>query len=176
MPVQLWKPRKKKKKVDHHNQTLTSSPICSSSKKRMFTNGISNGTFLPHLDIGDVATHQDSITIQEKSDLNEVDSLQIHDFAFILRSDGQSWTYAIIANRQADSILFVVDTEGSTKMLSRKHWSTSVRLVNSLNTHAVPDNPTSLSSVSHLKDDTSTDIPCFTHRPPFFRRQSSYSI
>ena len=75
--------------MDHRNQALSSSP----------------SNFLPHLDIGDFATPQDSIMIQETFDSNEIDSLQIHDFAFILRSDGQSRTYAIIADRQADNTI-----------------------------------------------------------------------
>ena len=54
--------------------------------------------------------------------------LEKHDFAFILRSNGQ-WTYAIIANREDDFILFVVDTVGDTKVLKKKNWATSIRLV-----------------------------------------------
>ena len=41
------------------------------------------------------------------------------------------WTYAIIANRDSNSIRFVVDSAGSTKTLNRKHWNTNcIRLVN----------------------------------------------
>ena len=60
-----------------------------------------------------------------------IDLLQVHDFVFIQRSCGRRYTYAQIVNRSEDSIEFVVDVHGSTKTLSRKHWSSSIRLVNS---------------------------------------------
>lgn len=88
----------------------------------------SNETFLPHLDIGSVGTDQDMLPL-EASDLTKVGSLEVHDFAFILRSDGRSWTYAIVAGRDQDNILFVVDQGGSTKMMSRWRWSSQLRLV-----------------------------------------------
>lgn len=59
-----------------------------------------------------------------------IDSLGKHDFAFVLRGDGKTWTYSIIANKTDDSILFVVDTFGSTKTLGRKYWLSRVRCVN----------------------------------------------
>ena len=37
---------------------------------------------------------------------------------------------AIIADRQDNTIRFVVDTDGDTKILSKKHWLTSIRLAN----------------------------------------------
>ena len=58
-----------------------------------------------------------------------VDLLRVHNFAFVLRGNGR-WTYAILADRKEDSLLFVVDDEGSTKKLSRKFWATSIRFVN----------------------------------------------
>ena len=85
-----------------------------------------NGTYLAHLNVGDVGCHRD---MMEDADEDEIDSLQVHDFAFIKRSD-QRRTYALVALRPPDRILFLVDGEGSTKMLSRRHWFSCVRLVN----------------------------------------------
>jgi len=73
------------------------------------------------------------------------DSLSIHDFAFVLRSNG-SWCYAIVAKKNPPSerkgidgttmmnyddanILFVTDTKGSTKYIKMKHWGEMIRLV-----------------------------------------------
>ena len=71
-----------------------------------------NGTYLHHLDAGDSTSPQ--YMILEELDQIKIDSLQIHGFLFILRSYGQ-WIYAIIARREENNILFVVDTTVSTK-------------------------------------------------------------
>ena len=83
-------------------------------------------TCLPHLDLGDAASPQD---IHSRTSDVIISSLQKHDFAFILRSD-KRWTYAIVADRQVDRIVFVVHTMGRTKVLSRRSWSDSIRPVN----------------------------------------------
>lgn len=111
MPVQSWRPRN----IKHKNKTISSHDG-------------GYDTFLPHLNIGDVGTSQDMV--QAEPSQYEINSLQNHDFAFIKRSDGLSWTYAIIASRTENTIRFVVDTDGSTKYVSRNHWQTHVRLVN----------------------------------------------
>jgi len=107
-------------------------------------------TYLPHLKLGDRGSPQDMLQVKHEgtslassSDCDDdddddenikftkaMDLLQLHDFAFVLRSDGISWTYAIVADRQPDSILFVTDTEGSTKVISKKRWRVSILFVN----------------------------------------------
>merc|ERR1712029_762603 len=82
-------------------------------------------TYLHHLDLGDSPSPRDMAT---NSDPGEIDGLRTHAFAFVLRSD-RSWTYAILAGREKDAMLFVVDTEGNTKNLSRDRWPTMVRPV-----------------------------------------------
>lgn len=58
-----------------------------------------------------------------------VASLRKHDFAWVMRSDG-SYTYAIVACFSEEHFLFLMDEEGSTKKVARKHWGKgSVRLV-----------------------------------------------
>jgi len=115
--VQFWKPMVVKTKQPQYcsNDSATSE----------------HRTYIPRLDLGGAGTAQDMI-IMESSDsiaLRMINSLRIHDFVFILRSDGR-WTYAIIADKQKDIIRFVVDADGCTKTLSKKHWSNSIRLVN----------------------------------------------
>ncbi|KAL3785323.1 hypothetical protein HJC23_008887 [Cyclotella cryptica] len=70
-------------------------------------------------------------------------SLKVHDFAFVLRSDGQ-WCYSIVAATdyvglpgshekyydKGTYILFVIDSEGRTKKIKEKHWEEKIRLVN----------------------------------------------
>ena len=86
-----------------------------------------NGTYLHHLCIGDVGSVQD---MRLKSDPVRVSLLQIHNFAFVRRSDGQ-WTYAILAYREGDAaLIFVVDTDGGTKTVRRGRWHSHIRLVN----------------------------------------------
>ena len=108
-PVQVWKP-----KIIKHHQHST----------------LSFDTYLHHLNIGDVASSQDMRIHKTYYKSSDYSSLHVHDFAFILRSNG-SYTYAIIAGRSDDSIVFVVDTSGSTKTLNSRHWSQCVRFVNS---------------------------------------------
>mmetsp|Transcript_32726 Transcript_32726/g.60340 ORF Transcript_32726/g.60340 Transcript_32726/m.60340 type:complete len:281 (-) Transcript_32726:181-1023(-) len=122
MYIRHWIPKDQKSR---HQALPSSSKNCKmvSGAKKI----ISNRTYLRHLDIGDVVKRVDMV--REGSDQLEIGSLQIHDFAFILRSDGQ-WTYAIIADRNEDVIRFVADTRGSHKALTRRNWATHIRLVN----------------------------------------------
>lgn len=81
-----------------------------------------------------------------KRAIESADSLKIHDFAFVLRSNGE-WCYSIVAKKNPPSekkgedggivknfedayILFVTDTRGSTKCIKMKHWGKMIRLVN----------------------------------------------
>ena len=107
-------------------------------------------TYLPHLKLGDRGSPQDMLQVKHdgtslasSSDSDDddddddnikftkaMDLLQLHHFAFVRRSDGVSWTYAIVADRRPESILFVTDTEGSTKVISKKRWRDSILFVN----------------------------------------------
>lgn len=84
-----------------------------------------HNTYLHHLDLGDAASSNDMSINSEPS---KIASLKNHDFAFVLRSNKQ-WTYAIIADKKDDQIVFVVDTEGSTKVMPIKSWARSIRVV-----------------------------------------------
>ena len=85
-----------------------------------------NSTSLPRLKLGDRGSPRDMF---QDDDEEKIESLRLHDFVFLHRTDG-SWTYAIVADRRPDSILFVVDTKGNTKSLSKKRWMNSIRFVN----------------------------------------------
>lgn len=128
-----------------------------------------NETYLPHLDLGDVGSpsdmmihHPDLSSSTTSSDAKQtpktttmtIDSLKVHDFAFILRSDGQ-WTYAIIANRTSTSIRFVVDGNGGTKNLSNRCWMSSIRLVNDGATGAATTNRGSSNRETVVAQETS---------------------
>ncbi|KAL3786446.1 hypothetical protein HJC23_011027 [Cyclotella cryptica] len=70
--------------------------------------------------------------------LERASQLKNYDFAFVKRMDG-SWTYAILAYRSYDKdesdsseeecMLFVMNEEGSTKMIKKRHWAEFVRCV-----------------------------------------------
>ena len=81
-----------------------------------------------------------------KDAIENASTLNIHDFAFVLRSNGD-WCYSIVARKNPPSesmdkrgkivtdyedasILFVTDTKGSTKSIKMKHWGKMIRLVN----------------------------------------------
>lgn len=117
--------QKKNKQLAKSNQVAPSTSTQSQQATSIASNSRAS-TYLPHLDLGDAGSPQDMIPDSFES---SIDSLQIHDFAFILRSDNQ-WTYAIIAERPKDTIRFVVDESGSAKFLSRKKWNDHIRLVN----------------------------------------------
>ena len=92
--------------------------------------------------LGDVIRSSSHMMIECNTDraIKAVDSLQIHDFAWVKRSDGL-FTYAILAYRASinnesnhnrhptEYMYFVVDDSGSTKMVVKKHWHDSVRRV-----------------------------------------------
>eukprot|EP01083_Nonionella_stella_P254988 875724_1 len=107
----------------NHDQTLNSS---TDSHAKASPRCTSCDTFLDHLSIGDAGSSQDMMPVSTPS---MIQPLKKHDFAFIRRSDGR-WTYAIIADRQDDHILFVVDPDGSTKNISRRKLLSGVRIVN----------------------------------------------
>jgi hypothetical protein len=93
------------------------------------------------LDLGDIATPSEVQDLSHDSAFED-ESFPIHSFAFVRRSSGH-WTYAIVANRPVlngpdASIRFVLDKNGSTKILERKHWARYIRLVRN-EEHAVKD-------------------------------------
>jgi hypothetical protein len=87
--------------------------------------------------LGYVARPEDMQAETEPQRAQEhVSSLEVHSFAFVLRSNGE-WTYAIVSDRQSGpdaSIRFVLDTKGSTKIIKAKHWSRYIRLVKNVDT------------------------------------------
>merc|ERR1712194_101485 len=115
VPVQPWTPPGDDKKEP--------SELPSPSLK--------NNTYLRKLNLGDVGIPRYIVPADSSPSLalEKINSLQTHDFAFVLRSDGQ-WVYAIIADRQVDFILFVMNTVGDHMILRKEDWATSIRLVN----------------------------------------------
>ena len=91
---------------------------------------------LPGFHLGDVASPSDMIIIEDKETaLKNINTLKVHDFAFVLRSDGLSWTYATVANFYAkrgkiNSMRFVVDEMGSSKIIEKDDWVEYIRMVN----------------------------------------------
>ena len=80
---------------------------------------------LPHLDLGDAGGRNDMM----REDFDAANSLRIHQFAFVLRSNG-TYTYAIVSDRSEDRIRFVLDMIGSTKLIKRRSFGRSIRVVN----------------------------------------------
>lgn len=121
-PVRFWAPDERDRKTQ---------PLPSPSP-------LTNSTHLPELTLGDTGTSDNMVIETSKYlTLEKVKSLRTHDFAFVQRSDGR-WTYAIVAERQIDFILFVVDAKGNTKKLKRECWASAVRTTRGLD-DAGPD-------------------------------------
>ena len=55
-------------------------------------------------------------------------SLKPYDFAFIRRRDG-TWTYAILACRSLEYMMFVLNDQGTTKTIQKRHWKSFIRCV-----------------------------------------------
>jgi hypothetical protein len=101
----------------------------------------------PTYQLGDTPQCSSHMVIPKsmKGAIENANSLNIHEFAFVLRSNGD-WCYAIVAKKNPPSetqedgvtvknyddanILFVTDTRGSTKCIKMKHWGKLIRLVN----------------------------------------------
>mmetsp|Transcript_5666 Transcript_5666/g.12345 ORF Transcript_5666/g.12345 Transcript_5666/m.12345 type:complete len:226 (-) Transcript_5666:116-793(-) len=90
-----------------------------------------SSTCLGHLDLGDVGTSRDMLECDPNRTWEAILSLQKHDFAFVLRSDGR-WTYAILAEKRAKSMRFVVSLKGTTKTITKSKQLDSIRLVNNV--------------------------------------------
>ena len=87
-----------------------------------------------------------------------------HEFAFVLRSSGL-FTYAIVAHRQKDMILFVVGTLGSIKLMSKRRWLSSIRLVNQQDNSASVLSPIKKGANSTASNSCGNQL-----RPPPFPR------
>jgi len=149
--------------IDELDNSSSSSISSSSTVSSMTHSSYINDTFLPHLEIGENGTSKDMMIVSNRAiAFKMANSLQTHDFAFVLRSNGQ-WTYAMVAHRgpiidtsseigsssndkgqridssSEDAILFVVDPAGSTKRLTKKYWSTCIRMVNSATVSSLID-------------------------------------
>jgi hypothetical protein len=96
--------------------------------------------------LGDViksASHMITESTPERA-IRAVESLQMHDFAWVKRSNG-NFTYAILAYRASnptlqegttskhhndeDFMYFVVNDTGATKMFPKSRWHDSIRLI-----------------------------------------------
>ena len=80
-------------------------------------------------------------SIQDAS--NEVTSLKSFDFAFVRRRDG-TWTYAILACRSLEWMMFVLNDRGTTKTIQKRHWKSFIRCV------AVADGDCSMSNKQRM--------------------------
>lgn len=85
-------------------------------------------TCIPHLDLGMEGSSQDMVPYS--TTIHDIESLEKHDFAFVRRRDKVTFTYAIIAKKENDRFVFVMDEMGSVKTLERRHWLDRIRLVN----------------------------------------------
>ena len=93
----------------------------------------------PQFHLGDIGSPQDMMIESNPSKaFKSIDSLKIHDFAWVKRSCG-TWVYAIVAIVKSDqddskkSIKFVLDKKGSSKTFKSKYWIDHIRLVNMQN-------------------------------------------
>lgn len=107
--------------------TLSSSTMAQPRQEQRH-----NG-FRRDYDIGQAIRSPEHMIIEPTPErtIDAVASLRKHDFAWVKRSDG-SYTYAIVACPSEDSLIFLIDLKGSTKKVSRKYWSKSVRIVSPL--------------------------------------------
>ena len=84
------------------------------------------------------------------------------------------YTYAIIAYKSEDEILFVLDTNGSTKTLNRRHWSRCVRLVDTNHIHSYATTSYDRSSSSpHSSDTCKVKRAHDTPKPPPFATEKA---
>mmetsp|Transcript_34166 Transcript_34166/g.69807 ORF Transcript_34166/g.69807 Transcript_34166/m.69807 type:complete len:184 (+) Transcript_34166:679-1230(+) len=84
----------------------------------------------PSFNIGDEGKRRDMIKDDDKDvALKRIAALQPDDGAFIRRTDGK-WTYATVKKMESDSILFIVNPNGSSKDYKKKYWVSHVRVLN----------------------------------------------
>jgi len=81
----------------------------------------------PLYNLGDEGCRRDMIKDKDKEvALMRIASLQAEDGAFIRRTTGK-WTYAKVKNVASDSIVFIVNTNGSSKAYNVKYWVSHIR-------------------------------------------------
>lgn len=162
-------PKYGKKKINPYYDEEVNDRSRRRSKKKKKNMNI-NITYIPHLSLGDTSCPEDML---EKSTESDMDSLKTHDFAFVKRCCGH-YTYAIIAYKSEDEILFVLDTNGSTKTLNRRHWSRCVRLVDTNHVHSYATTSYDRSSSSpHSSDTCKVKRAHDTPKPPPFATEKA---
>ena len=144
------------------------------SRRRSSTQSQQPPINLPGFHLGDVASPSDMVIEGDsKKALKNIKTLKVHDFAFVLRSDGISWTYAAVANFYAkrgkiSSMRFLVDEMGSSKTIEKEDWAECIRMVNteaykspSSSSHNINadclEGPSPCSSEEAVKDKLSLD-------------------
>jgi len=92
--------------------------------------------YRPDYQLGQTVRSTSHIKIPTSSQnaMQQVSTLMKYDFAFIKRSNGL-YSYAILAYRsnndkKGESLTFVMDDKGCTKMIRKKYWCEYIRLVN----------------------------------------------
>lgn len=112
------------------NRSATFTPLPFHSKSETGRRGLHQG-----YSIGEPIRCPSHMIVEESAEeaTRAVGSLQVHDCAFIKRSDG-SYSYAILTERSFEPsrgacMTFIVDEGGSTKMIRKKHWSRLVRVL-----------------------------------------------
>ena len=105
------------------------------STHQEFKNNANNNNPLGYV-LGDSPRCLSHILIEScpQAALERVSRLNVHDFAFVKRSNG-SWSYAILAHRYVDMssneehMMFVLSEVGSTKIVKRSQWAKCVSCV-----------------------------------------------
>lgn len=122
---------------DANTESVASSSSISSTPAKPLSEQRYNG-FCVDYDLGDAVRCPSDMIVEatQGRTTDAVVSLRKHDFAWVKRSDG-SYTYSIIADKTEDHIVFLIDSKGSTKKVSRKHWSELVRRVQIVSSTAV---------------------------------------
>eukprot|EP00804_Cyclotella_cryptica_P003476 CCRYP_002112-RA/>CCRYP_002112-RA protein AED:0.24 eAED:0.24 QI:677/1/1/1/0/0/2/136/361 len=116
--------------VTDSNSTLShSSPLHEQRPKCMFRG------FRKDYTLGQVARSSSHMVMEtsHREAAKTVSELEPYDFAFI-KLTKESWTYAILACRyvnesQEQCLLFVFNTNGSTKEIKKPHWAELIRSV-----------------------------------------------
>jgi len=92
------------------------------------------GLLQPSLfNLGDEGLRRDMVKDKDKEVARmRISSLKAEDGAFIRRTTGK-WTYAKVKNVASDSIVFVVNTNGSSKAYNVKYWVSHIRTLKALN-------------------------------------------
>ena len=94
--------------------------------------------FHPDYDLGMAArSRHDMVDNDDPEKTMEcISRLEMWDFAFVRRTNNR-WTYSIISDRTEDTIRFVVDDVGRTKMIDRKGWLKNIRCLSQPNIEKV---------------------------------------